>query len=277
MSKYWKKDPVIIVTVLLIIAVCCRVILTLLNLFAEYIYILDIFCWRLLFLALLIAMYRQLAQVPFFIALKKELEIMEEGPANKSWVMALLRKWNFILLIMGYMFYFLATYFAEQTVWSNLLGFMSLVFLTLYCWQLVVHLECYIRRSFTSNKVTSNVGVHVQKRTMFTKAAVLAHSKEAAVVCWECLKGVVALCASAEMAYKAMNGMNSVSPPRNALLNSFHGTNKQYTEGQLFFAAEKRAHEYNNSGVARPKAEAEAAVAEARKVLKRIIADAAKK
>ena len=81
------------------------------DLFPDYLFLIEMACWRLLFLLTLLCFYHILRGIPFFMDLSGELKTFDEGPSNKSWFIAVLRRFHVSMLGMGSVFYTIALVF----------------------------------------------------------------------------------------------------------------------------------------------------------------------
>lgn len=204
------------VLILLCFSLFLNGVFLLFDVFNEYVYIIEILCWRLFFLLCILVLAQSFFNLPFIKDLQEEMSIFNEGPTNKSFFTAYLREYHFSLLLSTYLFYILAvTYFVEDPQISYLLGLIAFISFILYGIQFVVYTNSYIKKSFNSNKsiFKDRKG---QIRGMFTAA----NAKKVATVCLECSKGIVSIGVGLEVGCKLAKGsMNAVSPLREVVLN----------------------------------------------------------
>ena len=170
------------------------------------------------------------------------MAIFNEGPANKSFFMAHLRKYHFSLILSTYLFYSLAvTYFVMDPLISYLLGLIAFINLILYFVQFVVYTNHYVAKSFKSNKTILNK----DKKKGLTRGMFTASSlTKIAIVCFECAKGAITLGGGLEIGYKLIHGgMNEVPSWRQEWLNKTFPDDKTkiWTESKASMALHNRA------------------------------------
>ncbi len=230
-----------ITTVSLGFLLLLKALFTLCNIFIEYLYIIDFLNWRLFFILFILVGLQTVLNLPFVKDLKEELDIFNEGPANKSYFITILRKYHFSLLISAYLLYSLAvTYFVEEALISYILGQIAFIAIVLYLVQFVVHTNEYVKKSFKFNKI-----IHKEKRKGQIRSVVSAALvKKVGTICVECAKAGVTLGGGLELGYKLTHGgMNDVSPWRQNWLNETFPDDKTkiWTESKAGMALHNRA------------------------------------
>jgi hypothetical protein len=150
-----NNAPIKITLIFLGFLLFLKLLFTLGNIFDEYLYIIEFMSWRLFFILCILVLLQGLVNLPFVKDLQQEMSIFNEGPANKSFFLARLRKYHFSLLLSAYLLYSLAvTYFVEEPLISYLLGLIAFINLILYFVQFVVYTNEYVKKVFKSNKST---------------------------------------------------------------------------------------------------------------------------
>jgi hypothetical protein len=241
--KALKKNLSIKINIIfLVFSLFLKLWFTLSNVFVEYLDIIDFINWRLFFVLCILVLLQILLNLPFVKDLQQEISIFNEGPANKSFFIAYLRKYHLALLLSAYLWYFLAvSYFVEEPFISYLLGLIAFINLILYLVQFVVYTNDYVRKSFTSNKSSFNRDKREgSTRNMVTSSTI----KKMATVCYEFTKGAIALGGGLEVVLKLSHGgMNDVSPWRQEWLNQTFPNDKTkiWTESKASMAMHNRA------------------------------------
>ncbi len=212
----FKKPLVIKVSFVLIILIqVIKQIIILFDTFVEYVEILELLSQRLLVIVFILLVVGRLSDVPFVKDFRKEMEKFGEGPKNKSLLLTKIRDWHFMILLAGYLSYFIGISYTENLLVTNLMCLVSITCFGLYLVHFVVYSKAYIRRSFIYNKKNVNINKG-PIRNIFTGAFV----KKTGTLCVECLKVTGAAVLSGEVLWKFSSGsMNAVSPPRNWILN----------------------------------------------------------
>ena len=177
------RDPRVIVAGVLAFLFFWYQIFYFFNLFPNQLFLLEMACWRLLFLVLLLHGYHISQNVPFFKDLSKELERFNEGPPGKSWFLAFLRRFHILILIGGYIFYTVAMgFFLGNGPVCLLLTVASFLLMVLYLVKFIVYTKAYLKKSPVNPPVSSGGPFRSKKRGFWSA------SRRRAAVCVECLK-----------------------------------------------------------------------------------------
>ena len=226
------RDPRVIVAGVLAFLFFWYQIFYFFNLFPNQLFLLEMACWRLLFLVLLLHGYHISQNVPFFKDLSKELERFNEGPPGKSWFLAFLRRFHILILIGGYIFYTVAMgFFLDNDPVCLLLTVVSFLLMVLYLVQFLVYTKAYLKKSPVNPPVSFGGPFMSQKRGF-----------QFAIVCLECIKVGGALIITVEMLYKFPFGLASVSPWRNEAMNAaFDTPGQRWTEDRAWMHGEMMA------------------------------------
>jgi hypothetical protein len=158
------------------------------EILTDYLYFLEFVIIRLLVVLILLILLQVLLDLPFAKGFQEELQIFNQNPKNKPFVV-LLRRYHFQLFLLAYISFSLATtYFVENFMVSYVLGVLTFISIILYLVQFVVYMTNYVGlqiKGFTSSVTSTKPftrGISIAT-TMTAKNA-----QKIAVVCIECLK-----------------------------------------------------------------------------------------
>ena len=208
--------------------------------------------WRLGFVLTFLVLSVALGNLAAFQNLQKDFEVFNEGPKNKSTFITYLRKYHISILVIGLVSYSLAVnVFPDNQFYSYMFGVIGFISSLLYLIHFVVYTKAFLSRSLSEIKISSSYRYNSgnrrpQTRTMFTAASVAGTAtRKTIVMCLECAKGLGSALVGLELSYKLTlgGGMNSVSPPRQFLLNElFPGDRtKVWSESKAAIAIHNRA------------------------------------
>nr|WAK85026.1 hypothetical protein [Amicula sp. isolate GU52X-4 cfCalB7] len=209
---------------------------------------------RFVFLLIFILTLITVQELPVVHNFKKDYETFEEGPSGKSTFLIFIRNYHISIIFLCYFSYFVAiSSCITNPFLSTFFGILTLGFAALYWYQFVVYSIAFWKKpldksssiSFknSSKKKSDSRG---QIRIMVTGMGSNPWLRKLAVTCLECVKGgATALLVSGEMLYKlgAGGGVNSVSPPRQWVLNRMflEDRTKIWTESKAAHALHNRA------------------------------------